>query len=143
HGACPRCGEYARMTAPERLTLLADHGSVVPLEGELPADDPLNFSDSLPYPRRLDDARLASGLREAVVCAEVTIGGTPAVIAIMDFRFLGGSLGAAVGEMITRAAELALRRRAPLVLVTASGGVRMYEGVIGLMQMVKTTQAIC
>ncbi|MBB5872855.1 acetyl-CoA carboxylase carboxyl transferase subunit beta [Allocatelliglobosispora scoriae] len=141
-GVCPQCGHYAPLTAPDRLALIADPGSLVPLEFTVDGGDPLVFTDSLPYPRRVADARAATGLAEAAVCARLTIGGTPTIAAVMDFRFLGGSLGGAVGELITLSAETALAERLPLLLVTASGGVRMQEGVIGLMQMVKTTQAL-
>lgn len=96
----------------------------------------------LPYPHRLTAARASTGLSEAVVCGTATIGGHPAVLAVMDFRFLGGSLGCAVGELITRAAERALDDRVPLVLVTAAGGARMQEGVLSLMQMATVSQAI-
>jgi acetyl-CoA carboxylase carboxyl transferase alpha subunit/acetyl-CoA carboxylase carboxyl transferase beta subunit len=141
-GVCPRCGHCAPLTALQRLALVADPGTIAPLDVDVPAEDPLGFVDSRTYPERLAAARAATGLAEAVVCADVVIGGTPAVAAVMDFRFLGGSLSGAVGEMITLAAERALHRRTPMVVVTASGGVRMHEGVIGLMQMVKTTQAM-
>src|ERR1051326_1117259 len=133
-GVCPPCGPCAPLTALERLALLADPGTVAPFDVDVPSEDPLGFVDSRTYPERLAAARSATGLAEAVVCADVVIGGTPAVAAGMDFRFLGGSLGGAVGEMIARAAERALHRRTPMVIVTASGGVRMHEGAIGLLR---------
>jgi acyl-CoA carboxylase subunit beta len=142
HGVCPQCGHCRALTATQRFDLLADPGSVRAFEAEPPAHDPLAFVDSRPYPDRLAEARAATGLSEAVVCARLRIAGTPVVAAVMDFRFMGGSLGAAVGELVTVAAEAALAERLPLLLVTASGGVRMQEGVIGLMQMAKTAQAI-
>ncbi|MGW5560749.1 acetyl-CoA carboxylase carboxyltransferase subunit alpha [Micromonospora sp. NPDC003944] len=139
---CPECGEHARLGAPERLRQLVDPGSLCPLPDRLPEADPLDFVDVLPYPHRLTGARASTGLAEAVVCATATIGGHPAALAVMDFRFLGGSLGCAVGESITRAAERALDDRTPLILITASGGARMQEGVLSLMQMATVSQAI-
>ncbi|WCN78822.1 acetyl-CoA carboxylase carboxyltransferase subunit alpha [Micromonospora sp. LH3U1] len=139
---CPECGEHARLGAPERLRQLVDPGSLRLLPDRLPEVDPLDFVDVLPYPHRLTAARASTGLAEAVVCATATIGGHPATLAVMDFRFLGGSLGCAVGELITRAAERALDDRTPLILITASGGARMQEGALSLMQMATVSQAI-
>ncbi|NYH41245.1 acetyl-CoA carboxylase carboxyl transferase subunit beta [Micromonospora jinlongensis] len=139
---CPECGEHARLGAPERLRQLVDPGSLRPLSDLLPEADPIDFVDVLPYPHRLTAARASTGLAEAVVCATATIGGHPVALAVMDFRFLGGSLGCAVGELITRTAERALDDRIPLVLVTASGGARMQEGALSLMQMATVSQAI-
>jgi acetyl-CoA carboxylase carboxyl transferase subunit beta len=142
HGVCPECGRCGPLTAHERLAILADPDSLHLLELDVPSYDPLRFTDGTPYPQRLAQARQATGMSEAVVCARMRIGDTPLVAAAMDFRFMGGSLSAAVGELITLAAETALAERVPLVLVTASGGVRMQEGVVGLMQMAKTAQAM-
>ncbi|MEH1125632.1 acetyl-CoA carboxylase carboxyltransferase subunit alpha [Micromonospora sp. CPCC 206061] len=142
HGVCPQCGRCGPLTAHERLAMLADRDTLQLLEPDVPSDDPLCFTDGEPYPRRLAQARQATGMSEAVVCARLSIGGTPVVAAAMDFRFMGGSLSAAVGELITLTAETALLECVPLVLVTASGGVRMQEGVVGLMQMAKTAQAM-
>jgi len=139
---CPDCGSHHRLTAMERLAQLLDDGSAEPLDVTVGASDPLRFVDSRPYPDRWRAARLATGLAEAVLVARGRIDATPVVAAVMDFRFLGGSLGAAVGELITVAAETALRERTPLLLVTASGGARMQEGAISLMQMAKTSQAL-
>ncbi|MET8090560.1 acetyl-CoA carboxylase carboxyltransferase subunit alpha [Micromonospora sp. NPDC005220] len=139
---CPECGEHARLGAPERLRQLVDPGSLCLLPDRLPEVDPLDFVDVLPYPQRLTGARASTGLAEGVVCATATIGGHPVTLAVMDFRFLGGSLGCAVGELITRAAERALDDRTPLVLITASGGARMQEGALSLMQMATVSQAI-
>ncbi|PPK64900.1 acetyl-CoA carboxylase carboxyl transferase subunit alpha [Actinokineospora auranticolor] len=139
---CPHCGHHAVLNAPERLSHLLDEGSLRLLDLAVGDHDPLRFVDSVAYPERLRTARSATGLDEAVVCARGTIGGHAVIAAVMDFRFLGGSLGAAVGEAITQAAETALRERTPLLLVTASGGARMQEGVISLMQMAKTSQAL-
>ncbi|WP_425586068.1 acetyl-CoA carboxylase, carboxyltransferase subunit beta [Thermocatellispora tengchongensis] len=139
---CPGCGFHAPMGARERIAHLLDDGSVRELDFRVPDADPLEFVDTEPYPERLRRARARTGLDEAVVCARGRIEGHPVIVAVMDFRFFGGSLGAAVGEAITLAAETALRERTPLVMVTASGGARMQEGVISLMQMAKTSQAL-
>ncbi|WP_410809076.1 acetyl-CoA carboxylase carboxyltransferase subunit alpha [Micromonospora sp. 067-2] len=139
---CPECGAHTRLGAPERLRQLVDPGSLRLLPEGLPEADPIAFVDVVPYPHRLTAARAGTGLAEAVVCGTASIGGHPAVLAVMDFRFLGGSLGCAVGELITRAAERALDDRTALILVTASGGARMQEGALSLMQMATISQAI-
>lgn len=139
---CPECGRHAPLSAPERISRLLDPGSVVPLIGRAYAGDPLCFVDTKPYPDRLRDARARTGLDEAVVCVRGAVEGHPVIAAVMDFRFMGGSLGGAVGELITLAAERACAERTPLLLVTASGGARMQEGMISLMQMAKTSAAL-
>lgn len=139
---CPDCSAHHRVPAHERIAQLLDDGSVELLQLAIPGSDPLGFLDTKPYPHRLRAARQATGLDEAVVLATGSIEGKPVVVAVMDFRFLGGSLGSVVGELITSAAETALRQRTPLLLVTASGGARMQEGLLSLMQMVKTSQAL-
>ncbi|PZG18720.1 acetyl-CoA carboxylase carboxyl transferase subunit alpha [Nonomuraea aridisoli] len=141
-GVCPECGHHFPLTATERLIQLLDEDSAELLPAAVVAEDPLGFADSVPYPERLARAREHTGLDEAVVCAVGRLEGLPLAVAVMDFRFLGGSLGAGVGEMITRIAEKALREHLPLLIVTASGGARMQEGPISLMQMAKTSQAI-
>lgn len=137
---CPGCGYHAPVPAPERLAQLLDQGSWTPLAVASVTVDPLGFVDTKPYGRRLSDARARTGLDEAVVCVHGAIGGQDVVAAVMDFRFMGGSLGAGVGERVTAAGEEALSRRVPLIVVTASGGARMQEGALSLMQMVKTSQ---
>ncbi|GAB3205830.1 acetyl-CoA carboxylase, carboxyltransferase subunit beta [Nocardia tengchongensis] len=139
---CPACGFHAPLTATERLGALCDAGSVRVLELAVTGTDPLGFTDTKPYAQRLRAAQAHTGSAEAVVCARGEISGFAVVLAVMDFRFLGGSLGTAVGEAITRAAEIALAERTPLILVTASGGARMQEGILALMQMAKTSQAL-
>ncbi|QEU90753.1 acetyl-CoA carboxylase, carboxyltransferase subunit beta [Streptomyces kanamyceticus] len=138
---CPDCGHHHRLSAPERLSTLLDPGSVRQLDFPVAARDPLDFTDTQPYAERLARARAATGLDEAVLCARGSLAGRPVVVAVMDFRFLGGSLGSAVGELVTRAAEEALRTRTPFLVVTASGGARMQEGAHSLMQMAKTGSA--
>jgi acetyl-CoA carboxylase carboxyl transferase subunit beta len=139
---CTDCGDHASLTAPQRLDQLLDEGSAEPLPCPDTPEDPLGFVDVSPYRERLGDARGRTGLDDAVVCARGTIDGRPLVIAAMDFRFMGGSLGTSVGERIVRAADVALRERIPLVMVTASGGARMQEGILSLMQMAKTSEAL-
>ncbi|MEX5634288.1 acetyl-CoA carboxylase carboxyl transferase subunit alpha [Parafrankia sp. FMc2] len=139
---CPECGWHARLTAAQRVGLLLDEGSAEIVATPVTAADPLGFVDTRPYADRLRAARASTGMPEAVLVARGTIEGCGVVTAVMDFRFLGGSLGAAVGEAITGACEIALRERTPLLLVTASGGARMQEGALSLMQMAKTAQAI-
>jgi acetyl-CoA carboxylase carboxyl transferase subunit beta len=139
---CPECGCHAPLTACQRLECLLDPDSVRPLELAVSDTDPLEFTDIRPYRDRLAETRERTGMAEAVLCARGRIGGNPVVVAAMDFRFLGGSLGAAVGEAITGACEVALRERTPVLLITASGGARMQEGVLSLMQMAKTSQAL-
>ncbi|MFV2112520.1 acetyl-CoA carboxylase carboxyltransferase subunit alpha [Micromonospora sp. LOL_025] len=139
---CPECGAHARVDAPERLLQLVDPGSFTALPERPGEVDPIGFVDLLPYPHRLTAARAGTGLAEAVVCGTAAVGRHPCVLAVMDFRFLGGSLGCVVGELITLAAERALADGVPLVLVTASGGARMQEGALSLMQMATVSQAI-
>jgi acyl-CoA carboxylase subunit beta len=136
---CPECGHHGALTAFERLRYLVDPGSLELLTFKVTPADPLDFSASKPYLQQLAEARSRTGLSEAVVGAHGEIDGNPLVIACMDFRFLGGSLGAATGEIIARIGDTALSRREPLLLVTASGGARMQEGALSLMQMAKTS----
>ncbi len=139
---CWQCGHHGRLTALQRLAQLLDPGSSVPIDAPSTIEDPLRFTDRQPYRERLRQARAATGLPEAVACATGTIHGHPLVAAAMEFEFLGGSLGSGVGERITRAAEEALHSHVPLLLIAASGGARMQEGALALMQMVKTSQAL-
>ncbi|WFE43432.1 acetyl-CoA carboxylase carboxyltransferase subunit alpha [Verrucosispora sp. WMMD1129] len=139
---CPECGLHTRLAAPERVSQLVDPGSFRPLPDRAVEVDPIGFVDVLPYPHRLAAARADTGLAEAVLCGTATIGGSRCALAVMDFRFLGGSLGCAVGELITRTAEQALELDIALVLVTASGGARMQEGALSLMQMATVSQAM-
>ncbi|MFI6497577.1 acetyl-CoA carboxylase carboxyltransferase subunit alpha [Nonomuraea typhae] len=142
HFVCPECGRHHRLTAAERLDTLVDEGSFRPAVPQVRSADPLGFTDTLPYAERLSRARAKTGLADAVVYGEGSIGGRPAVVAVMEFAFLGGSMGSAAGEAVTRACELAMRTRTPLVLSVASGGARMQEGALSLMQMGKTAQAM-
>ncbi len=138
---CPECGHHFRIAASTRLDLLLDPESVQPLDFSVAAWDALGFVDTMPYQTRLAKATSRTGLDEAAVAATGRIGGSPVVVVVLDFHFLGGSMGTAVGEIVTRAAEHALATRTPLLAVTASGGARMQEGCLSLMQMAKTSAA--
>ena len=139
---CPECNHHFRLPAQERLTQLLDSGSFEDLSGDIESVDVLGFTDSKPYPKRLDEARRKTGRRDAALYGKATINELPVVVAIMDFTFMGGSMGGAVGEAVTRAAELALETRTPLIIVSSSGGARMQEGCVSLMQMAKTSAAL-
>ncbi|WP_433325219.1 acetyl-CoA carboxylase carboxyl transferase subunit alpha [Spirillospora sp. CA-294931] len=139
---CPDCGHHHRLPARERAEQLLDPGTLEEIGSPVVTRDVLGFVDTVPYPERLERARRATGLSEGVLVAAGEIGGRPLVTAVMDFGFLGGSLGAAAGELIAGAADTALGRRVPLLIVAASGGARMQEGPISLMQMAKTSQAL-
>jgi acetyl-CoA carboxylase carboxyl transferase beta subunit len=139
---CAHCGHHFPVTARERIVQLADEGSWSEIARELGSVDPLAFVDTKPYPERLEAAERSTGLRDAMLAGQAEIGEMPISLAVMDFTFLGGSMGAVVGEKFYRAAELAVDRRMPLVSVAASGGARMQEGVLALMQMAKTVAAV-
>ncbi|WP_131786691.1 acetyl-CoA carboxylase, carboxyltransferase subunit beta [Protofrankia symbiont of Coriaria ruscifolia] len=139
---CPECGHHDRLTASQRIEQLLDAGSFKPLLVEPVHFDILGFTDTRPYTQRWEAARQETDLAEAVLCGTGAIGGHGLVVAVMDFRFLGGSLGSAVGEMITLAVELAVDEALPLLIVSTSGGARMQEGCLSLMQMAKTGIAI-
>jgi acyl-CoA carboxylase subunit beta len=141
-GVCPECNHHFRLTAKERLAQLIDEDSFIDLGREIEPIDPLGFVDTRPYAERIADAQRKTGATEAMTYGTGTIGGHPVVVAIMDFGFIGGSMGSAVGEAVTRAAEHAVESATPLLVVAASGGARMQEGSISLMQMAKTSQAI-
>ncbi len=138
---CPSCGHHFDLTAHQRVELLADPGSFTEFDAGVTSTDPLGFVAAKPYVTSLASARERSGLPEAVVCGRATIGGHPVVLGAMDFRFIGASMGSAVGEKVTRTFEVALAERRAVVLSTASGGARMQEGMLSLMQMAKTSAA--
>lgn len=139
---CPKCNYHFRISAIERIKLIADEGSFVELDSELSTTDPLNFKDTITYRERLEENKRNTNLNEAAVYGNATINQRPVVLAIMDFSFMGGSMGSVVGEKITRAAERALKNRMPLITVSSSGGARMQEGMISLMQMAKVSASI-
>lgn len=139
---CPKCRYHFRLSAPERLRMLFDEENYVELEGELRSSDPLRFRDSKRYRDRIKFSEETVGTSEAIAVGSGTIGGIPVIIGAMEFDFLGGSMGSVVGEKVTRAVERCLKERRPLVIVSTSGGARMQEGVLSLMQMGKIAAAL-
>ncbi|MFN2383351.1 MAG: acetyl-CoA carboxylase, carboxyltransferase subunit beta [Gemmatimonadota bacterium] len=136
---CPRCGHHFRIGADDYLELLLDAGSFQAHDADLASLDALEFVDAKPYPQRLAEYAARTGRPDAIVCGIGTIDGVAVSIGVMDFAFMGGSMGSVVGEKTARAIERALERRLPLIIVSASGGARMQEGVLSLMQMAKTS----
>ena len=139
---CPRCDHHDRIGAERRFDQLFDEGSITPIAIPKVAEDPLKFRDSKKYVDRLKAARAATEEADAMLAAAGTIEGHPAVVAVQDFAFMGGSMGIAVGEAFVAAATEAERIKAPMIVVTAAGGARMQEGILSLMQMPRTTVAI-
>ena len=135
-------GRHMRINAPTRLRYTFDDGEYEPIETPEVPEDPLNFSDGKPYRDRLAAARKAAGRKDTMAIGYGDVGGTPAVVIVQDFTFMGGSLGMAAGEAFIAAAEAAIERKVPLVCYTAAGGARMQEGALSLMQMARTTLAI-
>jgi acetyl-CoA carboxylase carboxyl transferase subunit beta len=139
---CPKCGYHFRLSAPERLRMLFDDETYTELEGGLRSVDALKFKDTKRYRDRLKQYEESVGPSEAMVVGTGTMGGIPVIIAAMEFFFMGGSMGSVVGEKVARAAERALAERKPLLIVSTSGGARMQEGILSLMQMAKIAAAL-
>jgi acetyl-CoA carboxylase carboxyl transferase subunit beta len=139
---CPQCAHHFPVRARDRIEQVADPGSFVEEDAHLRSADPLEFFDLRPYTERLAEAEIATGLGDAVVCGAAAIEGEGCRLAVMDFAFMGGSMGSVVGEKFARACESAGSARVPLVSITASGGARMQEGILALMQLPKTVCAI-
>jgi acetyl-CoA carboxylase carboxyl transferase subunit beta len=139
---CPQCDHHFPMRARARIEWLADAGSFVEESADIRSDDPLHFFDLRPYVERLAEAELNTGLGEAIVVGQATLEGHPVELAVMDFAFMGGSMGSAVGEKLSRACDSAAERGAPLIAITSSGGARMQEGILSLMQLPKTVCAV-
>lgn len=139
---CPECGSHFRISATRYIELLVDAGSFAEEDAHLTSDDPLEFVDLKGYPERLKAAREKTGRNEAVITGRGRIEGIPVSLAVMDFSFIGGSMGSVVGEKIARAGRAALDARLPFIVVTASGGARMMEGIFSLMQMAKTSAVL-
>ena len=139
---CPKCGFHFRIDAPTRIALLLDEPDPTEIFGDIRPADPLTFADTKRYVDRLRTYQQALGVRDAVMIVEGRLEGLPVVLAVLDYRFMGGSMGSVVGEKIARAAERAADRRQPLIVVSASGGARMQEGVLSLMQMAKISAAL-
>jgi len=139
---CPRCQHHYRIGARRRLELLFDDGRYSEHDPGLISTDPLRFSDTKPYAERLQKAVEATGMKDAILFGEGQLAGRPMQIGAMEFEFIGGSMGAVVGEKVTRAIERSLESRLPLVIISCSGGARMMEGVVSLMQMAKISAAL-
>jgi acetyl-CoA carboxylase carboxyl transferase subunit beta len=139
---CPKCEFHFRIDAPTRLMLLLDEDSIETQDDSLASTDPLSFTDTRPYKTRLEQAKQQTRLNDAVINATGTMNGRPVIVSAMEYSFIGGSMGAVVGEAITRAIERACEQRKPIVVISASGGARMMEGVVSLMQMAKISAAL-
>ncbi len=139
---CPKCGKHFRIDARTRLALLFDDGEYETFSDNLASTDPLHFTDLKSYADRLTKAQEETGLTDAVINARGKLNGRPVIISAMEYGFIGGSMGAVVGEVITRAIELALESGQPIIIISASGGARMMEGVISLMQLAKISAAL-
>ncbi|MEB3319739.1 MAG: acetyl-CoA carboxylase, carboxyltransferase subunit beta [Cyanobium sp.] len=139
---CKGCGYHHRIDSDERIRLIADPGSFEALDSELAPTDPLAFKDRRSYADRIRDSQQSTGLRDAVITGLCTSSGLPLALGVMDFRFMGGSMGSVVGEKLTRLIEIATARRYPVLIVCASGGARMQEGMLSLMQMAKISGAL-
>ncbi|MDO8847614.1 MAG: acetyl-CoA carboxylase, carboxyltransferase subunit beta [Coriobacteriia bacterium] len=141
HSVCPHCGHHFELIARDRIDVLVDEGSFVEIDADVTSLDPLRFTAAKPYAGTLEKARETTGLSEAAITGRATVDGLPVVIGALDFRFVGASMGSAVGEKITRLFELALAERRGVIIIVASGGARMQEGMLSLMQMAKTAAA--
>jgi acetyl-CoA carboxylase carboxyl transferase subunit beta len=139
---CPKCGHHVQVGADVYVGILTDEGSFEELDAELRSADPLEFTDLKPYPQRIKQAEEKTGRGDAVVTGVGTLEGVPVAVGVMEFAFIGGSMGSVVGEKVTRLARRALAEDRPLILVSASGGARMMEGIYSLMQMAKTSAAL-
>ncbi|HET9838544.1 MAG TPA: acetyl-CoA carboxylase, carboxyltransferase subunit beta [Candidatus Angelobacter sp.] len=139
---CTKCDYHFRIDAAQRVMLLLDENSIETHDENLESTDPLNFSDTRPYKSRLEKSKATTGLKDAIINANGTMHGRPVIVSAMEYSFIGGSMGAVVGEAITRAIERSIHDRKPLIVVSASGGARMMEGVVSLMQMAKISAAL-
>jgi acetyl-CoA carboxylase carboxyl transferase subunit beta len=139
---CPKCSYHFRLNATERLEMLFDDHAYQVFDNHLISPDPLKFVDREPYGKKLVSARASTGINDALVNARGTLGGRSTMISAMEYGFIGGSMGSVVGEMITLAVERSIDEKAPLVIISASGGARMHEGTLSLMQMGKISAAL-
>ena len=139
---CPKCGHHFRVSAAERLRALFDDGRYTEHFPNLISLDPLQFTDTKPYRQRLQHTISSTGLKDAIIVATGTLDGLEVVVAAMEYSFIGGSMGVVVGEKIARAVEMALERRQPVIVISCSGGARMMEGALSLMQMAKVSAAL-
>ncbi len=139
---CSNCGFHNRINSEERIELIADSGSFKPIDMDLSPTDPLGFKDRRAYADRIRESQANTGMKDGVVTGTCTVESIPMALAVMDFRFMGGSMGSVVGEKITRLIETATTNKLPLLIVCASGGARMQEGMLSLMQMAKISGAL-
>lgn len=139
---CTECGHHFRMTAADRIAMLTDEGTFDEYAEDLVSTDPLEFDDLKPYKNRLHAAAVSTGVKDACVVGKAKLGGLPYHLGVFEFKFMGGSMGVVVGEKITRLFEQALEERLPAVTISSSGGARMQEGILSLMQMAKTSSII-
>lgn len=141
HMVCPLCQHHYRITAAERLKMIVDEGSFHEVATDLKTTDPLKFEDKQSYAARLDKAKTNTGKEDGTICGLGKINGTKVSLAVMDFHFMGGSMGVVTGEKIAQAMDLGLEHNAPVIVISCSGGARMQEGILSLMQMAKTSAA--
>ncbi|GAW67401.1 acetyl-CoA carboxylase subunit beta [Geoanaerobacter pelophilus] len=139
---CPKCNHHYRVSSRKRLEILLDEGSFTEFDAGVVSVDFLDFKDSKSYQERIDAALAKGGSKDAIICGAGRIEGTPVQICVFDFSFMGGSMGSVVGEKITRGIERAISERTPCIIVSASGGARMQESILSLMQMAKTSAAL-
>jgi acetyl-CoA carboxylase carboxyl transferase subunit beta len=139
---CPKCDHHFRLGARRRLELLLDDGHWREYDADLASSDPLHFTDTRPYSQRLQEAQEKLGMKDAIITAEGTLSGRPVICCSMEFGFIGGSMGAVVGEKVTRAIERSMLQKTPLVIVSCSAGARMMEGAVSLMQLAKVGAAL-
>lgn len=139
---CPKCNYHFQIPGRKRIECLIDPGSLIESDTALVSGDPLEFKDTKRYPQRIKESREATGQNDAIICGEGKVKGQPVMIGIFEFGFMGGSLGSVVGEKITRLIERGIEKRTAVVIFCASGGARMQEGILSLMQMAKTSAAL-
>lgn len=136
---CPLCDYHYRISAYERIALMTDENSFEEISPDLISSNPLEFQDKMPYGQRLKSAIKTTGIKDTTVCGTATIDGKPVALAVMDFRFMGGSMGVVTGEKVALAMDIGYEKKIPVIVVSCSGGARMQEGILSLMQMAKTS----
>lgn len=139
---CPKCNYHFQIPARKRIECVVDPGTLTEYDTDLVSADPLEFKDTKRYPHRVKESQEATGQKDAIICGEAKIKGQPVMLGIFEFNFMGGSLGSVVGEKVTRLIERAIEKRVGVVIFCASGGARMQEGILSLMQMAKTSGAL-
>lgn len=136
---CPLCDYHYRISAYERIAVMADENSFEEISPDLISNNPLQFQDKMPYAQRLQAAIKTTGIKDSTVCGTATINGLPVALAVMDFRFMGGSMGVVTGEKVALAMDIGFDKKIPVIVVSCSGGARMQEGILSLMQLAKTS----